>query len=153
MGTRNSVSIGRDATGSTVMNAHNLNVRIAAPRRSRVAQSYPVGSIGNNALMRNYVRYLVQRYHRFRQADQSFGRGQRPFSYAVLFKNIESKFKAPTYFILESRFPGLVDYLHERIDGTILGKRNHARGIKNFETWDEYQIGQTEGSETADFVA
>jgi hypothetical protein len=58
----------------------------------------------------------------------------------VLFKNIETKFKAPTYFIPESRFEELVDYLHSRIDNTILGRRNNSRSVRNFESFDEYQM-------------
>jgi len=56
----------------------------------------------------------------------------------VLFKNIETTFKAPTYFIPENRFGELVDYLHHRVDNTILGKVNGKRGIPNYESFDEY---------------
>ena len=56
----------------------------------------------------------------------------------VLFKNIESKFKAPTYFILEARLGALVDFLHCCIDNTILGRVNDKRGIPDYESFDEY---------------
>jgi hypothetical protein len=40
---------------------------------------------------------LAERYFRYREADASFGpKAVRRFSYAVLFKNIEAHFKAPT---------------------------------------------------------
>ena len=45
---------------------------------------------------------------RFREADSSFGRSAAPFSYAVIFKNIERKFQAPTYFIKKDKFRELV---------------------------------------------
>ncbi|NJM54999.1 MAG: hypothetical protein HC841_02930 [Verrucomicrobiae bacterium] len=99
--------------------------------------AYPEGAIGANLEKRNYVKYLVERYNRYREADASFGRTTR-FHYAVLFKNIEAKFKAPTYFIPEERFGDLVDYLHDRINETLLGKRNLKRGVPNFESFDEY---------------
>ena len=74
----------------------------------------------------------------------SFGRkAVRQFSYAVLFKNIEAEFKAPTYFIPISRFDELVDFLHGKIERTILGKRNSSRGHHNFETFDEFLLEQT----------
>jgi hypothetical protein len=104
---------------------------------------YPAGSIGADLLHRNYIRYLTERYFRYREADASFGpKAARRFSYAVLFKNIESRFKAPTYFIPISRFDELVDFLQERIDNTILGKRNRARSHRNYETFDEFQLAQ-----------
>jgi hypothetical protein len=103
---------------------------------------YPVGSIGRELLQRNYVRYLVERYHRFRQADSQFGSGPTRFSYAVIFKNIEREFKAPTYFIPQARFNELVQYLQRCIDRTILGKRNRARGIRNYASLREFATEQ-----------
>ncbi|HEY3899907.1 MAG TPA: hypothetical protein VGM54_14910 [Chthoniobacter sp.] len=118
------------------------NVTISEKRKPKM--EYPAGSIGADLERRNYVRYLTERYFRYREADASFGRKAiRRFSYAVLFKNIENHFKAPTYFIPIARFDELVDFLHRKIEGTILGKRNRARGHRNFETFDEFQLGQS----------
>jgi hypothetical protein len=86
----------------------------------------------------------VERYNRFREADTGFGRGKTRFSYAFIFKRIEAQFKAPTYFIPVERFNELVGYLQARIDQTILGKRNHALGRQNYETFDEYQSAQSQ---------
>jgi len=80
-------------TGSTTIN------QIHHGRKSQRPTAYPDDPIGSNLLQRNYVRYLVERYHRFREAEASFGSGPIRFSYAVIFKNIERKFKAPTYFV------------------------------------------------------
>ena len=66
----------------------------------------------------------------------------RRFSYAVLFKNLESHVKAPTCFIPAGRFDELVDFLQERIESTIMSKRNRARGHRNYETFDEFQLAQ-----------
>ena len=60
----------------------------------------------------------------------------------MLFKNIESHFKAPTYFIPVTRFDDLVDFLQRKIETTILGKNNRARGHRNYETFDEFQLIQ-----------
>ncbi|MGH7933374.1 MAG: hypothetical protein ACREQN_09420 [Candidatus Binataceae bacterium] len=111
-------------------------------RRSSRPTEYPVGSIGRDLVKRNYVRYLVERYHRFRQANSSFGSGPARFSYAVIFKNIEREFKAPTYFIPETRFNELVEYLQQRIDRTILGRRNRARAIRNYASPEEFAAEQ-----------
>jgi hypothetical protein len=100
---------------------------------------YPAGCIGADLPKRNYVKYLVERYHEFREADARLGRTER-LHYAVIFKNIESRFKAPTYFIPEGKFDALVDYLHGRIDNTILGRLNIKRGVRNYESFDEYRM-------------
>lgn len=120
------------------------DVKIHFGTKRKAKMEYPNGSIGADLLRRNYIRYLTERYFRYREADASFGpKAVRRFSYAVLFKNIESRFKAPTYFIPISRFDELVDFLQERIDATILGKRNRAQGHRNYETFDEFQLAQT----------
>lgn len=123
-------------TGPTTVN------QIHRGRRSSRPTEYPVGSIGRDLTLRNYIRYLVERYHRFREADSSFGRGPARFSYAVIFKNIEREFKAPTYFVPEARFDELVEYLQQRIDRTILGKGNRARGIRNYASPKEFAAEQ-----------
>ncbi len=123
-------------TGAVTVN------QIHRGRRSVRPTEYPAGSIGSDLSQRNYIRYLVERYHRFREADLSFGRDPVRFSYAVIFKNIERKFKAPTYFVPSSRFDELVKHLQHKIDGTILGKRNHGRGIRNYDPLDEFATEQ-----------
>lgn len=128
--------------GAFVIQGDDVKVHFSQTRRPKM--EYPAGSIGADLLRRNYIRYLAERYFRYREADASFGRkAVRRFSYAVLFKNIESHFKAPTYFIPIARFDELVDFLQERIESTILGKRNRARGHRNYETFDEFQLAQT----------
>ena len=56
----------------------------------------------------------------------------------MIFKSIERKFKAETYFVDQKQFGELVRHLQRLIDGTILGKRNIKRGIRNYEPLDEF---------------
>lgn len=120
----------------------NTVTNIVVVKTSKKLRSeYPTGCIGSDLMRRNYVRYLVERYHKFKAADGSFGKATG-YSYAVIYKTIESKFKAPTYFIPVERFPELVDYLQGRIDRTILGKRNLSRGQASYSTFDEFQFEQ-----------
>jgi hypothetical protein len=136
MGVKHTFNVsGGNLAGADIHIGDRVNLRIG--RNNRRPSSYPVESIGANLAKRNYVKYLVERYNHYREADARFGRNDR-FHYSVLFKNIESKFKAPTYFIPETRFAELVDYLHERVDNTILGRVNGKRGISNYESFDEY---------------
>jgi len=124
-----------------IQDVRDVQVHFAEKRKPKM--EYPVGSIGADLLRRNYIRYLTERYFSYREADASFGRtAVRRFSYAVLFKNIENRFKSPTYFIPLARFDELVDFLQRKIEGTILGKRNRARGQRNYETFDEFQLVQ-----------
>lgn len=137
MKAKNAIQNAGTINAGTLHVGDRTTIRVA--KSGQRAALYPVGSIGMDLPKRNYVRYLVERYHHFREADADFGKTER-FHYAVLFKNIEVKFKAPTYFIPEVRFEELVDYLHSRIDKTILGRRNNSRGISNFESFDEYKL-------------
>jgi hypothetical protein len=127
---------GGNLTGTNVHVGDRVtNVRVS--KSSKRPASYPEGCIGANLAKRNYVKYLVERYNHCREADGHVWRADR-FHYSVLFKHIESQFKAPTYFIPEGRFGELVDFLHNRIDNTNLGRVNGKRGIPNYESFDEY---------------
>jgi hypothetical protein len=132
---------GGNLAGAEIHIGDRVNLRVS--KSSKRPASYPAGCIGANLAKRNYVKYLVERYNHYREADVRFGRNER-FHYSVLFKNIESKFKAPTYFIPEGRFAELVDFLHHRIDSTILGRVNGKRGIPNYESFDEYVMQHVE---------
>lgn len=138
MKTKNALNVsGGNLAGAEIHVGDRVSVRVS--KNGKRPASYPEGCIGANLAKRNYVKYLVERYNHYREADARFGRTDR-FHYSVLFKNIESKFKAPTYFIPESRFPEVVDYLHDRINNTILGRVNGKRGIPNYESFDEYMM-------------
>lgn len=89
------------------------NLCAKVSKNSERPAPYPEGCIGANLAKRNYVKYLV-----------------------------ESKFKAPTYFIPEERFGELVDFLHCRIDNTLLGRMNGKRGVSNYGSFDEYVMQQ-----------
>ncbi len=134
---------GQPTVFNTAGNA-TIKTTIKLPGRARGKIEHPQGSIGADLMKRNYVRYLVERYNRCREADASFGPLTTRFSYAFIFKRIEAQFKAPTYFIPVRRFDELVDYLQARIDQTILGKLNHELGHRNYETFDEYQSAQSQ---------
>ncbi len=137
MKTKPSANFSGEVLNATPPVISNQNVRLT--KAFRHATEYPATSIGADLAKRNYIKYLVERYHRYREADASFGRTAR-FGYAVIFKNIEAKFGTPTYFVPESRFAELQDYLHGRINTTLVGKKNHARGLPNYKSFDEYVL-------------
>lgn len=136
MKTKNALNVsGGNLAGAQIHVGDRVSVRVG--KTSKRPAAYPEGCIGANLAKRNYVKYLVERYHRNREAVARFGRTTQ-LHYSVLFKNIEAAFKAPTYFIPEPRFLELVDYLQDRINNTILGRVNGKRGIANYESFDEY---------------
>ncbi len=138
----NVVSIGGDVHGSIIAN----NVHLGTKHLPR-PKGHPPGSIGADLPKKNYVDYLIRRYHDFRKADESFGRGERfeNYNYAILHKNIERTFKAKTFYIPVHRFAELVAYLLSHIDQTIVGKTNRSREIRNYETYEEYLAKQRFG--------
>jgi hypothetical protein len=136
-GAKVSAIAGRTAHGG-VHNGKKVINRPYRGRRSNRASEYPAGSIGSDLEQRNYVKYLVQRYHRARRAELNFGRSvPARFSYAAIFTNIERKFGASTYFVSRGRFEELVKYLQRRIDATTLGKSNITRGFRNYASREE----------------
>src|SRR6266705_4254886 len=113
MKTKNALNVsGGSLTGADIHVGDRVNVRVS--KSSKRPTSYPEGCIGANLAKRNYVKYLIERYNRYREADERFGPTDR-FYYSLPFKEIESKFKAPTYFIPERRFGELVDFLQHRL--------------------------------------
>ena len=114
-----------------------------AGKSSKRPDAYPEGCIGANLPKGHYVKYLIERYHRFREADERSG-PNGCLQYSEIFQNIESKFKSRTYYIPEGRFAELVDFLHYRIDNTMLGRVNSERGISSYKSFDEYVMQHME---------
>ncbi|MDT4969545.1 MAG: hypothetical protein QOJ64_4282 [Acidobacteriota bacterium] len=109
------------------------NLRIVAPRRS-IRIGPPSGTIAANRDMRNYVKYLIDRYNEFKKADASV----EAFRYSVIYQSIKREFKCKWDYIPIEKFPLLVEYLQRRIDKTILGKVNKSRGKRRYSTFEEY---------------
>lgn len=134
MNTSNIIRLGKSTNHGVIANTVTIKTGGRKPPRL----GHPEGSIGADLPRRNYVKYLVDRYHRFKAAQKSFGVKEQ-FNYAVIYRNIESAFKAPTFFVPVERFEDLVEFLTARIDRTILGRRNKARNIPNYVLFEEYQ--------------
>ena len=143
MPTRNVFNTPVSGGNATVFNtAGNTTSKTGSRSRGKVEDVHR--STGEDSMKRNYVQYLIARYNRFREADARFRRVKTRFSDAFIFRRIEAQFKAPTYSIPVDRFAELLEYLQGGIDQTILGKRNHALGHRNYETFDEHQSGRCE---------
>ncbi len=134
----NVVTIGGDATGNVFAGG---DVHIHGEAKGKMP--YPAGTIGSDRLRRGYVQHLVRRYDEFKQVGRrSYGQGGR-HQYGAIHNNIEGKFKVTTYFVPVERFDELSRYLHGRIDQTIQGKTNKARGHHAYSSFEEYVREQT----------
>ena len=145
---KGSKSIDAGNRGVRTLNAGTIGSIDLRSGRSKPPTDYPAGSIGSNVPERNYVRYLAQRYNEFSLTDAFERSSASRFSYATIFKDIQRMFNAPTYFVPEARFEDLVLFLQGKIDRTILGKRNRARGIRNYDTFEEFRNEQRVVSES-----
>lgn len=65
-------SLGTLTAGGNVQVGDQTTIRVA--KGSKRAAYYPAGCIGANLAKRNYVKYLVERYHQYREADERLGR-------------------------------------------------------------------------------
>ncbi len=133
---RQSVSVHAvSVSDSIIANTMTFNLK----RSPRI--QYPVDSIGADTIKKGYIDYLIKRYFDYRQADTSYG-SLRPFSHAEIHTTIQRRFKAKTFFIHVSRFEELCDYIKSRVDQSIQGKRNHSRGIPNYDSFEGYEAEQ-----------
>jgi hypothetical protein len=99
--------------------------------------SLPNGALGSDLDKKNYITYLIRRYGDFKQAELK--RKNEKFNWARLNKTIYTKYKcAGINHIPITRFSDLTDFLKFKIDGTIIGKVQKAKGIRNYSSFEEH---------------
>jgi hypothetical protein len=93
-----------------------------------------------------YVDYLITRLTEFRKVGASFGQHSHAnVTFGITKKIAQSQLKCDLHD--ESRFDEICDYLKAKIDATILGKRNLAKGAPNYHEFDAQFTGaQKEGT-------
>lgn len=106
------------------------------PKKSGVGKPGPIpGTIGSDLAQRNYAKYLIDRYHKFKEVDT----GREEMNYAILYNSISRKFGAKWDNLPVDAFGTLVKFLQQRIDNTRLGKTQRAKGIENYSNFDEHR--------------
>ena len=115
----------------------NTITNISMKKHSSKAPPHPQGSIGANLAMKAYADYLIGRYFDFKTADSSYGMNTK-FSYAVIHRNIQKTLGGRTFYLPESKFQDLVEFLRSHIDNTIQGKVNRKKGMKNYHSFQEH---------------
>jgi hypothetical protein len=86
-----------------------------------------------------YVDYLLHRLTEFRQAGASFGQNIGHVSVGITRKIAQSQLGCDLHD--ETRFDEVCGYLQAKIDATILGKRNAAKGTANYHEFAEHAMG------------
>lgn len=95
----------------------------------------PSGSIASSLSHKNYVKYLIDRYHTFKKASV----GKEKMNYAIFYRSIQRNFGAKWDMIPLERFNDVSSYIQERIGKTILGKNKRKHGVKAYSSFDEYE--------------
>lgn len=110
---------------------HNVTVKT---NKSKVVFAPPLGTVGADAKMSSYIKYLIDKYNYYLKFDQTKpGRGKYP-----VFQQALKKEFGQWQLLEEFRFEELVTYLKIRIDKTIFGRVNKSRGNRNYHSFEEH---------------
>ena len=86
---------------------------------------------------KNYIDYLKKRYGDWKQIELN-KKGEK-FNWAAFTISLSKRYKASGMNYIDVRhFDDLASYLKSRIDGTIMGKVNKSKGIKNYSVFEEF---------------
>lgn len=119
------------------------NVAVAAGERSQVIVKGPkepkvtvsiAGTVQQDAKKHNYLEYLVRRYNKFKEGHV----GKAQMKYAVIKKRFEAKLGYPIKYTPLEHFTVACGWLQGRIDDTLVGRRNRARGYRSYSSFEEY---------------
>ena len=103
-------------------------------RKKTVRVNPPPGSISSSLAHRNYIKYLIDRYHEFKKADS-----REDMKYPIFYRTIKREFGANWDMIALEQFDKLSIYIQTRIDRTRLGKNRKAKNVRRYSTFREHQ--------------
>lgn len=97
------------------------------------------GSIVDSPDHYRYVDYLIRKLTDFRQRGASLGQSSKGKIHSGGTRKIlENEFGNLPKDLPLTEFDKLVDTLKAKIDNTALGRYNHARGVRNYHTFEEH---------------
>jgi hypothetical protein len=111
---------------ANVVNLKTLNKKINI--------SAPQGTISSSINHRNYIKYLIDRYHEFKVADV----GKKNVKYPIFYNSIKREFGAKWDMVSLVNFTELSNFIQNRIDKTILGKNRKSKQIRSYSSYEEY---------------
>jgi len=120
-------------------NIVTINNTSKANAGKRVKENkYPDGCVGACLNKANYVGYLKDRYHEYKKWEM----GTKKMNYVIFPSQLKKRYKIgkdrSLYHLPEAKFDELVVYMKKRIDSTMLGKINGAKGQDNYSSFEEY---------------
>lgn len=97
------------------------------------------GSNGSEPKKYNYVEYLIKSLTKYRNAGKSFGQaGRGKLHSGGTRKILENQLGGLPKDLMLDQFDLVVAAVKAKIDNTILGKRNSARGIPNYHSFEAH---------------
>lgn len=126
----NSGQIAVNSPGAVQANTLNLKVT-----KHKVTVAAPAGSVGSDQPMASYVTYLIGRYQEFQKRHTSkVGR----FKYIAIHNALRREFNGDWKLLPSAKFETLVEFLHRRIDNTLIGRGNHIKGVVSYHSFSEH---------------
>ncbi len=97
------------------------------------------GSIGTDLKKYNYVEYLIKQLSDFREKGKSYGQVRKgKVHYGATRKILEKQLGGLPKDLPIEKFEEIVMHIQEKIDNTILGKRNRSQGIPNYHSYEDH---------------
>ena len=113
--------------------AHSLTLKVS---KTKVVFSPPSGSIGGDQPMTSYITYLIGRYQEFQKGHTD--KVDR-FKYMAIHAALKREFNGQWKLLSGDRFEEVSQFLHRRINSTLIGKLNLAKGIANFHPFERHR--------------
>ena len=111
------------------------------PKQSKT--ELPEGALGRDLLKKNYIDYLIKRYGDWKQFELNH-KGET-FNWGSFKRHIMNQYRASGInYVHVNHFSNMVTYLQDKIDKTIFGRNNKAKGKRNYSTFEEHTQGISE---------
>jgi hypothetical protein len=130
---QNSITLENSSNAGVIANT----ITIKSPKKPSIKMQPPQGSIAADRVKRNYIKYLIDRYHEYKKADQNV----KKMNYAIFYESIKRRFKCKWDHVSTEKFEELAYFIQCRINETILGRVKKKRGSRNYSDFEEYQKG------------
>jgi hypothetical protein len=120
--------------GGDVQMHGNLTVKGIMPPKGKAAVI--PGTVSENPRMIGYLRYLVERYHEFKQWECEQG-GQK-MNYAMLYTAYKREVKYELKHTPKELFNRAAEFLQRRIERTVIGKLRVKAKQAVYSSFDEF---------------
>ena len=118
----------------TVSEIHAASVTFkSAGRRAKARTPPPSDAVGGSSAHRTYLKYLIDRYHKF--AEPRLG---SEFRYPAVYSAIKREFKTDWEWIPLSRFDEAITFMQAKIDRTRIGRQRKHQGMASYEGFETY---------------